>query len=109
VDVKIAAFSEAVEGFADLTALDLSNLAKTFDSRIIDGLENGQAQKFEYTTELCWKTIKASLRQREGIDGPSPKRDIKAWYLTGHLAEENYLNLVRARRHRRDLGGDPGR
>ncbi len=109
MDVKIEAFSEAVEGFAYLTALDLSNLAKTFDSRIINGLENGQAQKFEYTTELCWKAIKAALRQREGIDEASPKRVIKAWYLTGHLAEEDYLNLIRARRHRRDPGGDPGR
>ena len=36
MDVRIAAFSEAVEGFAYLTALDLSNLARMLDSRMVE-------------------------------------------------------------------------
>lgn len=31
--------------------------AVQLDARLIDGLRNGLAQKFEYTFELCWKCI----------------------------------------------------
>lgn len=96
MDVKIQAFAEALQGFAELTALDLDVLAQTLDERIIDGLENGKAQKFEYTMELCWKAIKVALREREGIDEASPKKVIKAWYLTGHVSEDDYLALIQA-------------
>ncbi|VFN02679.1 MAG: Nucleotidyltransferase substrate binding protein like [Candidatus Kentron sp. G] len=54
---------------------------------VLDGLQNGKAQKFEYTLEFCWKTIKVFLRQQEGIDEASPKKIIKAFYLAGHLAD----------------------
>ncbi len=47
MDVRINAFAEALRSFSELTALDLSHLAETLEARIIDGLENGQAQKFE--------------------------------------------------------------
>lgn len=96
MDVKLTAFAEALQGFVELTALDLTALAKTLDARIIDGLENGQAQKFEYTMELCWKAVKVALREREGIDEASPKKVIKAWYLTGHVSEDDYLALIQA-------------
>ncbi|HSO81617.1 HI0074 family nucleotidyltransferase substrate-binding subunit [Thiocapsa sp.] len=96
MDVKINAFAEALRGFVELTALDLKALAETLDARIIDGLENGKAQKFEYTMELCWKAIKVALREQEGIDEVSPKKVIKAWYLTGHVAEDDYLALIQA-------------
>lgn len=96
MDVKITAFAEALYSFRDLTALDLVALAETLEARIIDGLENGQAQKFEYTMELAWKAIKVALREQEGLDEVSPKKVIKAWYLTGHLCEDDYLALIQA-------------
>lgn len=96
MDVKLAAFAEALQGFAELTALDMPALATTLDARIIDGLENGKAQKFEYTMELCWKAVKVALREQEGIDEASPKKVIKAWYLTGHLSAEDYFALIQA-------------
>jgi nucleotidyltransferase substrate binding protein (TIGR01987 family) len=96
VDVKSQAFAEALDGFSYLTSLDMAGLAEQLDSRIIDGLENGKAQKFEYTLELCWKAIKAALKTQEGIDAASPKKVIKAWYLAGHLLEDDYLVLMDA-------------
>lgn len=96
MDVRLAAFADALDGFSYLTSLDMAELAKKLDSRIIDGLENGKAQKFEYTIELCWKAIKATLQEKEGIDEASPKRIIKAWYLAGHLSEDDYLGLIAA-------------
>jgi len=96
MDVRLAAFSEALDGFVYLISLDMVDLAKKLDSRIIDGLENGKAQKFEYTLELCWKAIKATLKEQEGIDEASPKKVIKAWYLAGNLSEDDYLGLIAA-------------
>lgn len=94
--VRLAALSDALAGLLYLTRLDLSELAKTLDSRLIDGIENGKAQKFEYTIELCWKAIKDALREQEGLDEASPKKVIKAWYLTGHLNENDYAGLLQA-------------
>lgn len=96
MDLRLAAFAEALEGLAYLTSLDMDELGKTLDSRIVDGLENGKAQKFEYTLELCWKAIKAILKEQEGIDESSPKKVVKAWYLAGRLAEDDYLGLLAA-------------
>lgn len=96
MDVKIAAFADALQGLAYLTSLDMSDLAQQFDSRLIDGLENGKAQKFEYTLEAGWKAMQAALREQEGIDEASPKKVIKAYYLAGNLTEDDYLSLIAA-------------
>lgn len=96
MDVRYQAFDEALEAFSYLTSVDMSALAAQLDPRLIDGLENGKAQKFEYTLELCWKTIKIALRDQEGIDEASPKKVVKAWYLAGRLSEDDYLGLISA-------------
>jgi nucleotidyltransferase substrate binding protein (TIGR01987 family) len=96
MDVRQKAFSEALESFTYLTAVDMIALATQLDKRLIDGLENGKAQKFEYTLELCWKAIKFALKDQEGIDEASPKKVVKAWYLAGHLPEDDYLALIEA-------------
>lgn len=92
--IRLQAFSEALETFSYLTEVDMAALARQLDPRLVDGLENGKVQKFEYTLELCWKAIKAALKEQEGIDEASPKKVIKAWYLTGHLSEDDYLALI---------------
>ncbi|MBK6636169.1 MAG: nucleotidyltransferase substrate binding protein [Rhodocyclaceae bacterium] len=74
----------------------MAALATQLDERLIDGLDNGKAQKFEYTLELCWKAIKVALKEQEGIDEASPKKVVKAWYLAGHLSEDDYLALIAA-------------
>lgn len=96
MDVRVQAFADALESFAYLCAVDMAALATQLDARLIDGLENGKAQKFEYTLELCWKAIKAALKEQEGIDEASPKKVVKAWYLAGHLSEDDYLALIAA-------------
>ena len=49
MDVKLQAFAEALESFAYLANVDIAALSATLDPRLIDGLQNGKAQKFEYT------------------------------------------------------------
>jgi nucleotidyltransferase substrate binding protein (TIGR01987 family) len=96
MDVRHKAFTEALESFAYLTEVDMVALSAQLDKRLLDGLDNGKAQKFEYTLELCWKTIKVALKEQEGIDEASPKKVVKAWYLAGHLPEDDYLSLIAA-------------
>jgi hypothetical protein len=75
MDIKIKIFQEATETFAYLAQLDLAELKqKLGDERLVDGIQNGRAQKFEYTTELCWKAIKFFLKEKEGVDEASPKK-----------------------------------
>jgi nucleotidyltransferase substrate binding protein (TIGR01987 family) len=97
MDARIKTFQEATDTFAFLARLDLAELKqKLGDDRLMDGMQNGRAQKFEYTTELCWKAIKFFLKENEGVDEASPKKIIKAYYLGGYIAEDDYLLLLEA-------------
>lgn len=96
MDVRLQAFAGALESYCYLVAVDMQALSVQLDPRLIDGLENGKAQKFEYTIELCWKAIKAELCRLEGTDEASPKKVVKAYYLGGHLTEGDYLALIQA-------------
>jgi len=97
MDVRIKTFQEATGTFTYLARLDLAELKqKLGDDRLVDGMQNGRAQKFEYTTELCWKAIKFFLKDKEGMDEASPKKIIKAYYLGGYTTEDDYLLLLEA-------------
>lgn len=96
MDLRLRTFAEALESFSYLANVDIPALSATLDLRLIDGLQNGKAQKFEYTLELCWKAIKIFLKQHEGIDEASPKKVVKAFYLAGYLPEDDYLELIQA-------------
>lgn len=96
MDVRLQTFAEALESFAYLAAVDLQALSSQLDVRLIDGLENGKAQKFEYTVELCWKAIKQLLKRHDGIEEAAPKKVVKAFYLGGYLDEDDYLELMQA-------------
>ena len=97
MDVRIKTFQEATDTFAYLARLDLAELKKKLgDERLVDGMQNGRAQKFEYATELCWKAIKFLLKEKEGVDEAAPKKIIKAYYLGGYTTEDDYLLLLEA-------------
>lgn len=97
MDVRIKAFQEATDSFLYLARLDMAALKeKLGDERLVDGMQNGRAQKFEYTTELCWKAIKVFLKEKEGVDEAAPKKIIKAYYLGGYSTEGDYLLLLEA-------------
>jgi nucleotidyltransferase substrate binding protein (TIGR01987 family) len=97
MDVKLKAFIEATSSFAYLARLDMGQLQeKLQDDQLLDGVQNGCIQKFERTTELCWKAIKSHLLKAEGIEEASPKKVIKAYYLAGGVLEADYLLLLDA-------------
>lgn len=94
MEIILEEFKNAVQGFSYLVNLDWISLQGTMDDRMIDGLENGMVQKFEYTIELCWKLIKKFLLQEDGIDAKTPKQSIKEFYNAGYIDEDDYLVLV---------------
>ncbi|HLP48453.1 MAG TPA: HI0074 family nucleotidyltransferase substrate-binding subunit [Candidatus Kapabacteria bacterium] len=94
MEIIIKEFKNAVQGFAYLVNLDWKSLQGTMDNRMVDGLENGMVQKFEYTIELCWKLIKKFLLKEDGIDAKTPKHSVKEFYNIGYIDEEAYLNLI---------------
>lgn len=92
MDIKLKAFKKSVLSLSQLFSLNLQDYES--NPVVIDGLKNGIAQKFEYTTELCWKTIKKFLQEKEGIESKSPKQSIKIFFDTGYLTEADYLLLI---------------
>lgn len=95
--VKLQAFAETFASLAALLAQDRAQLAaRLADAVLLDAVENGIAQKFEYTVELCWKALEEALREEEGMEAASPKKVIKSWYLAGRLSEDDSLTLLEA-------------
>ena len=54
-------------------------------------------QRFEFTVEILWETIKTYLKQMEGIDCKSPKGCIKDFFSVGYLNENEvkiFLEMI---------------
>ncbi len=51
-------------------------------------------QRFEFTTEILWKTLKEFLREKEGIECKSPKGCIREFFSTGYLTSEETMELL---------------
>ena len=94
MEVKLKEFKKAIDGFSYLVSVDLKSLKNILDERLIDGIENGMIQKFEYSVEICWKLIKKFLKQKDGIDSNTPKQSVKEFYRAGYIDEDNYLKLI---------------
>lgn len=51
-------------------------------------------QRFEFTVEILWKTVKQFLLIKEGIDCRSPKGCIKELFSAGYVSEEEAKTLL---------------
>ena len=100
MELMLKKMKDAFNSFSYLVNLDLKDSNLNLDVKIIDAIENGLAQKFEYTSELCWKLIKKFLFEKDGIDAKSPKSAVKEFYTTGYINEKDYnimLQLIDSR------------
>ena len=52
-------------------------------------------QRFEFTVEILWKTVKTFLKEIEGIECRSPKSCIRDFFSAGYLSEDEVLLLLR--------------
>lgn len=92
MEVKLKEFKKAVDGFSYLVNFDIKSLE--LDERLVDAIENGIIQKFEYSIEICWKLVKKFLKKEDGVDAKTPKQAAKEFYLAGYITEDNYLKLI---------------
>lgn len=57
-------------------------------------------QRFEFTFELCWKTIRTHLSENEGIEVSSPKGTLKEAFrqgLIGETEEQPFVQMLEDR------------
>jgi hypothetical protein len=66
------------------------------DALVADAVMSGQAQKFEFTIELFWKTAKLFLLELHGLDIPSPKPVVKKYSELGYIDYGGLDRLLRA-------------
>ena len=87
---KLINFKNALNDFRDLMNINLND----YSGIILDGLKNGQIQKFECVVESSWKIIKAFLLIKHGIEVKTPKQSIKEFYNNQFINEEIYILLI---------------
>ncbi|WP_029523016.1 HI0074 family nucleotidyltransferase substrate-binding subunit [Persephonella sp. KM09-Lau-8] len=51
-------------------------------------------QRFEFTVEIMWKTLKNFLYEHSGIDCKSPKGCIRDFFSAGYLTEDETTTLL---------------
>ncbi len=85
-------FHAAEHDFETSLAIDIGRL----DPVVTDAVKNGQAQKFEFTIELFWKTARAFLLDLHGFDLASPKSVVKKYFELGYCSYDGCEKLLRA-------------
>lgn len=88
--LKLKTLSKAISGFEASLKIDISN----FDNDVADVIKNGRIQKFEYSSELVWKTIKEFLSFVHSIDVKSPKQSVKEFFLLDIISNDEYETLL---------------
>jgi nucleotidyltransferase substrate binding protein (TIGR01987 family) len=73
-------------------------LTEVIDLDQLNELErNGLMQRFEYTIELAWKTLKDFL-ENEGFAVKSPKETIRQAFQSGYIGDgRNWMNALEIR------------
>lgn len=69
-----------------------------YDNVRLDSVRDGVIQRFEFCTELAWKTLREYLLDQGYVDLNSPKAVMRKAYAVGFLTdEEGWLRLIDAR------------
>ncbi len=81
----------------------LNRLREAYElAKLMEGKEHYEIfrdstiQRFEFTTEIMWKTLKEFLKEREGMVCKSPKSCIREFFSAGYLNEEETYKLLKA-------------
>lgn len=86
---KLILFETAMNSLEDALRLDLTKFSKAE----VDVIKNGQIQKFEYCSELMWKTLQAYINEVVGEDVNGPKPAVKAALSNNLTDNDNYQIL----------------
>ncbi len=63
-------------------------------NELYEFLRDSTIQRFEFTLEIGWKTIKSYLLEVEGVECRSPKSCIREFLAAGHIDADRTLRLL---------------
>ena len=90
-------FTEKYEKLISATAR-LKQAIADYDSLRLDSVRDGVIQRFEFCTELAWKTLREYLIEQGYTDINSPKSVMKTAFSDGLLKDETgWLEILEAR------------
>jgi nucleotidyltransferase substrate binding protein (TIGR01987 family) len=87
---KIVELEKALKNFQSSLEIEKKDLS----DEIVDTINSGQIQKFEFCIEILWKIIKLFISINDGIDVNSPKKAIKEFFNIGYIDYEKYELLL---------------
>ncbi len=71
-----------------------SQTIKNIEGEYYTFFRDSSIQRFEFTVEIMWKTLKNFLVEHSGIDCKSPKGCIREFFSAGYLSQEETLKLL---------------
>lgn len=95
--IIMSKFTEKYEKLISATAR-LKQAIADYDSLRLDSVRDGVIQRFEFSAELAWKTLREYLIEQGYTDINSPKSVMKTAFSDGLLKDENgWLEILEAR------------
>ncbi len=64
---------------------------KRVDQKEFEFFRDSTIQRFEFTLEIMWKSIKTYLYEFEGVECRSPKSCLREFFSLGNLSEEDVV------------------
>ena len=93
-EIKIAEYKKALKSLSAAIEVYHEKKSSIDDPKLIDVIENGIAQKFEYTVELMWKAFRDVFYENDGLEINSPKKVIKTLYQFNHINDDMFIVLI---------------
>ncbi len=90
IEKKLLDFSHALQRLQE--AVEQTRLHQ--NEKTFTFFRDSSIQRFEFTLEIAWKSIKTFLLEHEGVECRSPKGCIREFFTTGYLTEEEVSTLL---------------
>ena len=90
IEKKLVDFKNALQRLEEASVLALENQGKETFSFFRDST----IQRFEFTLEIAWKSIKSFLLEHEGIECRSPKSCMREFFSAGYLDDVTTTTLL---------------
>ncbi|WP_457747476.1 HI0074 family nucleotidyltransferase substrate-binding subunit [Sulfurimonas sp.] len=90
LDKKLKDFESALHRLEEAVEKTKENMGKEEYSFFRDST----IQRFEFTLEIAWKSIKQFLLEHDGLECRSPKACMREFFSTGYLNEEQVSLLL---------------
>jgi len=90
LEKKLLDFNNALQRLKESHTKTIEN--KTNDT--FSFFRDSTIQRFEFTLEIAWKSIKTFLLEEEGVECRSPKSCIREFFATAHFNEEQISTML---------------